>query len=293
MNNSYIIPGTLIEFNITDPLLAWVNYSINDEESQQLAFPYEINTSNWHDGDFQIEVIAVDDAGNKTIGLHTFMIDRAHPYITSTTPSNNSINVVLGTTIVIKFNEPMNTDSVDNAISFDTAVKISVYDWNVEDTVLIIRLSKTLTQNTNYTITIDTGAKDVAGNLMNSSYSWSFITWYDTDNDGIPDSQDADDDNDDIADEWEENHGLNPKNSADASIDPDNDGLTNLEEYQAGTDPNNPDTDNDGIPDGEEANPMKTEESTEFMWLIIVVVIIAVVILFLIVFLRRRREEPQ
>jgi len=34
--------------------------------------------------------------------------------------------------------------------------------------------------------------------------------------------------------------------------DPDGDGLTNLEEYQHGTDPNNPDSDNDGLTDGEE-----------------------------------------
>jgi len=34
--------------------------------------------------------------------------------------------------------------------------------------------------------------------------------------------------------------------------DPDHDGLTNLQEFQAGTDPNNPDTDGDGLTDGQE-----------------------------------------
>ncbi len=36
--------------------------------------------------------------------------------------------------------------------------------------------------------------------------------------------------------------------------DPDHDGLTNLEEYQANTDPNNADTDADGIADGDEVH---------------------------------------
>lgn len=36
------------------------------------------------------------------------------------------------------------------------------------------------------------------------------------------------------------------------SADPDRDGLTNLEEYNTGTDPNNPDGDGDGIADGDE-----------------------------------------
>jgi hypothetical protein len=38
-----------------------------------------------------------------------------------------------------------------------------------------------------------------------------------------------------------------------ASEDPDQDGLTNLQEFQLGTDPNNPDTDRDGLTDGQEA----------------------------------------
>jgi hypothetical protein len=37
-----------------------------------------------------------------------------------------------------------------------------------------------------------------------------------------------------------------------ASTDPDNDGLTTIQEEQIGTDPNNPDTDGDGFNDGEE-----------------------------------------
>ena len=42
------------------------------------------------------------------------------------------------------------------------------------------------------------------------------------------------------------------------SADPDGDGLTNDLEEQYGTDPNNPDTDNDGLNDGEEVNNYKT-----------------------------------
>jgi hypothetical protein len=45
---------------------------------------------------------------------------------------------------------------------------------------------------------------------------------------------------------------LSPTNGADAAQDGDIDGLTNLEEFTAGTPPNNPDADGDGLTDGAE-----------------------------------------
>jgi hypothetical protein len=44
-------------------------------------------------------------------------------------------------------------------------------------------------------------------------------------------------DNDGMPDRWELLHGLDPFDSGDAEIDPDKDGLTNLEEYKSSTDP--------------------------------------------------------
>ncbi len=79
---------------------------------------------------------------------------------------------------------------------------------------------------------------------ISSSTEWGFVfamfdnvvvTEMDFDLDGLPDS-------------WE----MAKFGHLDQGIlgDPDGDGLTNLQEYQLGTNPNNRDTDNDGIPDG-------------------------------------------
>ena len=78
--------------------------------------------------------------------------------------------------------------------------------------------------------------------------------WRDFDGDGIGDVADTDDDNDGMPDVWETEHGLNPYDSSDAATHADNDLLNNLNEYQNGTDPNNPDTDNDNILDGPEVD---------------------------------------
>ncbi len=50
-------------------------------------------------------------------------------------------------------------------------------------------------------------------------------------------AEDPDRDHDGMPNDWETAHGFNPDSDADAGLDADNDALTNVEEYLAGTDP--------------------------------------------------------
>ena len=78
-----------------------------------------------------------------------------------------------------------------------------------------------------------------------SAFSWDYaLAWRmdtptDSDGDGIPD-------------DWEVQNGLNYTLADDAGLDPDSDQLSNLQEFQYGTDPSCADSDADGQPDGEE-----------------------------------------
>ncbi|KJS03054.1 MAG: hypothetical protein VR65_02055 [Desulfobulbaceae bacterium BRH_c16a] len=72
-----------------------------------------------------------------------------------------------------------------------------------------------------------------------------------------------------IPDNWKSAYGFALGDPNIDSQDPDADGLTNLEEFQHGTDPLNRDTDGDGISDGDEVhlygtNPMQQENLTFF-----------------------------
>ncbi|MGA1820675.1 MAG: helix-turn-helix domain-containing protein [Thermoplasmatota archaeon] len=59
-----------------------------------------------------------------------------------------------------------------------------------------------------------------------------------------------DQDEDGMDDTWEEQYNLNSSDPSDANLDPDQDQLTNREEYWNSTDPTRNDTDSDGMPDG-------------------------------------------
>jgi parallel beta-helix repeat protein len=113
--------------------------------------------------------------------------------------------------------------------------------------------------------TVYVEVSDSVGNL--ATESWNFT---------VDASVPADSDGDGLPDDWEIQHFGDLDETT--SNDTDDDGLTHLEEYHAGTDPNNPDTDGDGINDGDEVAagtdplvPEAEEESSIVMWVIIAV----------------------
>ena len=80
----------------------------------------------------------------------------------------------------------------------------------------------------------------------------------DLDLDGICDEIDDDIDGDGIDNNWENENGLNPYDPQDSLSDLDQDGLSNIEEYIYSTNPNNIDTDGDGLNDFDEINMVLT-----------------------------------
>ena len=129
-----------------------------------------------------------------------------------------------------------------------------------------------------------------------------------------------DKDNDNLPDDWEIENGLKEYDD-DSKEDPDNDGLTNIEEYILGTNPKlkdtdgdklsdgdeiniyntnatNKDTDGDGHKDGEDAYPLDEtkwekkavkDEETDSSWLIIATTIIVIVIIMILLFVLKSR----
>ena len=99
--------------------------------------------------------------------------DTTPPDVLIATPTGD--NIPISTDISIVFSEDMNQTSVVNAISISPTLTGISYTW-LNNQTLVIEISGNLTHNATYTITIDTGAKDLAGNTLASDYSWQFST---------------------------------------------------------------------------------------------------------------------
>lgn len=82
---------------------------------------------------------------------------------------------------------------------------------------------------------------DFAEQIIPSNNVYHIVGQIDTDSDGMPDW-------------WENHYGFNLNDDSDATLDADEDSVSNLSEYNFGTNPLLADTDSDGMTDGWELN---------------------------------------
>ena len=222
--NDAIIAGNItVDFYILDSNLLNVVYAINEEILADITgkTSFIVDTNTLNDGTNEINIAATDKSGNSAFKTLTIVIDNINPSVSvrvhaQTVPEKTSV-------------------SFDASNSSDN-VGIIDYEWDFGDgnKGRGITTSHIYANAGTYTVTLT--VKDAAGNSATDTLKITVLL--DTDGDGTPDTTDPDDDNDGMPDTWETENGLNPLDAADASLDPDGDGLTNLQEYGGDTNPN-------------------------------------------------------
>jgi transcription initiation factor IIF auxiliary subunit len=132
-NNSVIPAGTDLNFSVADAHLTQVEYTVNGGGALTLTDPFDISTLGWADGDYTVQINAVDEAGNEKIAWYTFTIDSTKPVIIHDTPGNNSV-IQAGTFLnfsVVEPNLDLSFISVNGGadIPFNAPFDLSTTGW--------------------------------------------------------------------------------------------------------------------------------------------------------------------
>ena len=124
---------------------------------------------------FSIAVAACGGGGAG--GGTTTTSDTAPPTVSSTSPANNATGAAINTAITATFSEAMDAPTLTTAtltlLNGTTPVSGTI---TYSGTTAIFTPLSNLVSAVTYTATVTTGAKDLAGNPMNSPYTWSFTT---------------------------------------------------------------------------------------------------------------------
>ena len=197
-----------------------------------------------------------DLAGNALASAKTWSFttgknpDTVAPLVVLSSPSNGADNLPATFSITVQMSEALDPSTITpNSVAFAAGgeVVFTTVTYASSGNSIVVTPQKSLNYGASHTLTLN-GVADASGNQL-ALVTLSFKTEADTDGDLMPDS-------------WEKLKGTDPT-TADSNLDPDIDNLVNLDEFRAGTDPKNSDTDGDGTRDGDEVqqarNPLLNE----------------------------------
>ncbi len=233
------------------------------------------------DGNYCAYLGVSDTAGNREIqDWWCFTIDTTPPVVANLTPANQTVITTSTPIISATFHDATGVNATSVVLTLDSI------DVTGSATVSSSGISFTLASGLSDGVhSVSIYVADISEPSNDATVTWSFTIstqTTDTDNDGLPD-------------DWEIDHfgdlGQTPSN------DTDGDGLTNIQEYSLETDPTDTDTDGDGLLDGEDPNPLVSEDSQTAVYGPLFYVILAIIaIAFFLVLLwlfviRRKREE--
>jgi hypothetical protein len=226
----------------------YASYHIVDAGEQNSAEDEPANGGAINATGFDVDPSFGGSGGSNTTGTYVF----------TPTADQRRIYAALVWNLLVDGGTAQNYD--DTAVLYD--LNLALYDVTVAGYQRLVALSSSSTDNTenlwaelvpgrSYRMEVTTAVGQAAFD-WDYALAWRMETPVDSDDDGIPD-------------DWEVQNGMDYTDIADGSQDVDNDQLTNIAEFENGTDPDQADTDGDGQIDGLEvlfhSDPLNPNET--------------------------------
>ncbi len=161
-------------------------------------------------------VVTADDGDDTSTATGTATIANVDPVLSSTPP----VNALEGTAYTYT---PTVVDPGDEVFTYSLSLSAPV-GMTIDPSTGAIAWTPTYDQSLVGSFSVVLTVDDGDGGQDQQSWTISVLS-LDTDGDGLPDS-------------WESANSLDPLDPNDGNADPDADGLTNLDEFGQGTDPN-------------------------------------------------------
>ncbi|HXJ73398.1 MAG TPA: Ig-like domain-containing protein, partial [Candidatus Dormibacteraeota bacterium] len=105
--------------------------------------------------------------------------DTNRPTVIATVPANAATGVATNQTINATFSEAMDPLTISTAnflVTGPATPVIGTVAYDVVSKIATFRPASSLAANTVYTVTMTTGARDLAGNALGANFGWSFTT---------------------------------------------------------------------------------------------------------------------
>ncbi len=150
--------------------VASVAYRIDGASWQTYTTPFYVTTDGAHTVDFR----ATDAAGLAEVPQNvSFSMDTRPPGVVASSPRGTGTNTT--PLIVITFTEPMNRASVEAAFTINPDMN-GAFVWNANSTQVTFYPARELEAGTTYFVALDSSAKDLAGNPLPGTSTFSFTT---------------------------------------------------------------------------------------------------------------------
>ena len=159
-----------------------VSLAVSDATSGPASTSYQVDGGSWQayagpfgvtaDGQHTVEYASTDTAGlTEAMISVAFKIDSVEPLVSSTAPRGAGTTTT--SPVVVTFSEPMNRASAEAAFTIQPGIN-GVFSWSADNRTMTFQPDRALDPGRDYYVTIGTNAKDVAGNALPQTVTFSF-----------------------------------------------------------------------------------------------------------------------